>query len=141
LPYELRKDAEAMSAETFHATYTPLSGPLRLGQWQCVDDGPATARGAQPLNYRATIAVGDRIATSTAVASGPIGALTEMLYERGIPVEVLQFHQLPAGERTATFIRGTDGVRDLWAMGWSEDATQSALKAVIACANQLIAAA
>ena len=33
---------------------------------------------------------------------------------------------------TATFIRGTDGARAEWAMGWSDDPTQSALRAVIA---------
>jgi hypothetical protein len=38
---------------------------------------------------------------------------------------------------TATFICGTDGTRAEWAMGWSEDPTQSELRAVIACANRL----
>jgi hypothetical protein len=50
------------------------------------------------------------------------------------------FHQLPAGERTATFIRGSDGVRSEWAMGLSGDPTQSALRAVIACANRPLTA-
>ena len=30
---------------------------------------------------------------------GPVAALTEMLYERGIAVEMSAFHQLAAGER------------------------------------------
>jgi hypothetical protein len=30
------------------------------------------------------------------------------------------------------------GARSRWAMGWSEDPTQSALRAVIACANRLL---
>jgi hypothetical protein len=62
-----------------------------------------------------------------------------MLHERGITVETLKFHQMRSGGYTATFIRGTDGVRAEWAMGWSEDPTQSALRAVIACANRLFA--
>jgi hypothetical protein len=140
LPRELREEADSMSNDAFHVRYTPTSGPLRLGYWQCTDaDRPATRLGPQARNYQATIAVGDRIGTSTAAASGPVAALTAMLHERGIAVEMLAFHQRNANGSTATFIRGTDGVRDEWAMGWSEDPTQSALRAVIACANRLCA--
>jgi hypothetical protein len=138
LPHGLREEAESMSSDAFHATYMPSAGPLRLGHWQCTDgDRPSTWIGPQARNYQATIAVGDRISTSTAAASGPVAALTEMLYERGIAVEISAFHQLAAGDDTATFIHGTDGVRDEWAMGWSQDPTQSALRAMIACANRL----
>lgn len=130
-----------MSWESFIAEYAPTSGPLRLGQWECIDDGrPATRLGPQARTYQATLAVGDRIGTATAAASGPVAALTEMLYERGIAVEMVSFHQIPAGEHTATFIRGSDGLRTEWAMGLADDATQSALRAVIACANRLLTA-
>jgi hypothetical protein len=138
LPHELREEADSMSSDAFHATYTSTSGPLRLGHWQCTDDDrPATWLGPQARNYEATIAVGDRISTSTAAASGPMAALTEMLHDRGITVEISAFHQLGTGDDTATFIRGTNGARDEWAMGWSDDPTQSALRAMIACANRL----
>jgi hypothetical protein len=127
-----------MSHDAFHVKYMPASGPLRLGHWQCTDaDRPAARLGPQARHYQATIAVGDHIDTSTAAASGPVGALTAMLHERGVPVEICAFHQRSAGGHTATFIRGTDGVRDEWAMGWSDDPSQSALRAVIACANRL----
>jgi hypothetical protein len=138
LPRELREEADSMSRDAFHATYAPSSGPLRLRHWQCTDaDRPTTCLGAQARNYQATIAVGDRIGTSTAAASGPVAALTEMLYERGVAIEISAFHQLDAGDDIATFIRGSDGARDEWAMGWSTDPTQSALRAMIACANRL----
>jgi hypothetical protein len=138
LPRQLREEAESMSIDAFHATFTPPSGPLRLGNWQCTDaDRPSAWLGPQARNYQATIAVGDRISTSTAAASGPLAALTEMLHDRGITVEISAFHQLDSGDDTATFIRGSDGARDEWAMGWSNDATQSALRAMIACANRL----
>ena len=131
-----------MSSDAFHATYAPTFGPLRLGQWQCTDARrPATQLGPQARNYQATIAIGDRISTSTAEGSGPVAALTAMLYDRGIAVEMLKFHQLRAGDSVATFIRGTDGARTEWAMGLSEDPTQSALRAVISCANRLLTAA
>ena len=64
-----------------------------------------------------------------------------MLYERGIAVEMTAFHQLPAGANTATFICGSDGGHSEWAMGLADDPTQSALRAVIACANWLPSAA
>ncbi|MEU0497433.1 homocitrate synthase [Mycobacterium sp. NPDC006124] len=138
VPRALREEAESTPAEAFLARYAPSSGPLRLGHWQCVDqDRPASRLGPQARNYQATIAVGDRIGTSTAAAGGPVGALTAMLYELAIPLEITAFHQLPAPGGTATFVRGTDGVGDEWAVGWSQDATESALRAVISCANRL----
>ncbi|MFL6087490.1 MAG: homocitrate synthase, partial [Mycobacterium sp.] len=133
MPRGLRQEADAMSFEAFHDEYASSSGPLRLGNWQCTDaDRPATRLGPQARNYQATLAIGDRISTSTAAACGPVAALTEMLYDRGIAVEMTAFHQVRAGEHTATFVCGSDGARSQWAMGWSEDPTQSALRAVIA---------
>jgi len=141
LPRGVRSDAHAMTWESFVAHYAPSAGPLRLGQWTCTDAQRAASRlGPQARNYQATLATGDRIGMSTAAASGPVAALTAMLYERGIAVEMLAFHQIPAGGHTATFVHGCDGAASHWAMGWSDDPTQSALRAVIACANKLMAA-
>ena len=129
-----------MSWEAFVAAYGHTAGPLRLGHWACTDSQRRAARlGPQARNYRAMIAVGDHISTSTAAASGPIAALTAMLHERAITVETLRFHQMRSGPITATFIHGSNGIRAEWAMGWSDDPTQSALRAVIACANRLVA--
>jgi hypothetical protein len=139
LPRGLREDADTMSWSTFIATYAPSAGPLRLGQWHCTDtDRPATRLG--PRTFQATLALGDRIETATATASGPVAALTAMLHEHGVAVEMLRFHQLQSDDKTATFIEGTDGRRAEWAMGCSQDPIQSALSAVIACANRLFAA-
>lgn len=138
LPRGLREEASAMTTDAFHATYAPNGGPLRLGSWECIDaDRPATWPG--PRTFQATIAVGDRISTATATAGGPIGALTAMLHDHGIAVEMLTFHQRHVDGGTATYVHGTDGARDRWAMGLAEDGTQSALRAVIACANRLYA--
>jgi hypothetical protein len=141
MPRGLRQEAETMSFEAFHDEYASSSGPLRLGNWECTDAARSSTRlGPQARNYQATLAVGDRISTSSAAASGPVAALTAMLYDRGIAVEMTAFHQVPAGEHTATFVRGCDGARSQWAMGWADDPTQSALRAVIACANRLLTA-
>jgi hypothetical protein len=142
MPRGLREEADAMSFETFLAQFAPTTGPLRLGQWECTDaERSATRLGPQARTYQATLAVGDRITTSSARACGPVAALTEMLYERGIAVEMTAFHQLPAGDDTATFICGSDGGHSEWAMGLADDPTMSALRAVIACANRLLAVA
>lgn len=128
-----------MSWDEFVAHYASTAGPVRLGNWECTDaQRPASRLGPQARNYRATIAIGDRITTATAAASGPVAALTAMLYEHGIAVETLRFHQLRSGGQTATFVKGSDGTRQAWAMGSDTDATQSALRAVIACANRLV---
>ena len=141
LPLGLREQADSMSWAGFVATYGRNAGPLRLGDWQCADGGRAAARlSPQPRDYRAVIAVGDRISTGTAAASGPVAALTAMLHERGITVEVVKFHQMRSATGSVTFILGSDGAHSEWAMGWADDPAQSALRAVIACANRLFAA-
>ena len=140
LPSGLREHADGMPWSTFVATYSPNGGPVRLGSWECDDaDRSASRLGPQPRRFRATLAIGDRIETAVAHAGGPVAALTAMLYERGIGVEMTRFHQLADGAATATFVQGCDGRRREWAMGWSDDPTQSALRAVIACANRLLA--
>lgn len=138
LPRGLRERAHAMSWACFVATYGRSTGPLRLGHWECTD---ASRPGPQARNFKAVIAVADRISTATAAAAGPIAALTAMLHERGIIIEIVRFHQVRSGGDVATFIHGSDGARTEWAMGWSDDATQSGLRAVIACANRLITTA
>ncbi|MGK2867245.1 MAG: homocitrate synthase [Mycobacterium sp.] len=138
LPRGLRDLAAEMSWDDVADTFGSSAGPLSLGQWQ-EDDRDPYVQGRHAHTYRATIAIGDRIVTSSATASGPLGALTAMLHERGIALEMLNFHQLLAGGQTATFIRGTDGAHTEWAIGWSECPQQSALRAVIACANRLLA--
>ena len=128
-----------MSFDDFHDRYASSSGPLRLGNWRCTDaERPSGRLGPQARHYQATLAIGDRISTSSAAACGPVAALTEMLHDRGISVEMTAFHQVPAGEHIATFVRGSDGAHARWAMGLSDDPTQSALRAVIACANRLL---
>jgi hypothetical protein len=139
LPRGLREQAGAMSWENFIATYGHTAGPVRLGHWACTDtEGPTKRLGPQSRNFRALIAVGDCLSSSTASASGPIAALTAMLHERGIAIETLRFHQMDSDECTVTFICGSHGIRTEWAMGLSEDATQSAVHALIACANRLL---
>ncbi|MGV0814088.1 homocitrate synthase [Mycolicibacterium boenickei] len=138
LPRGLREAGEDVSWDQFLGEYAQFTGRLRLGHFSCADERPSVRLGPQARNYRATLAIGDTIATSTAAASGPVAALTAMLHDCGIRVETTSFHQLPTAGQTATFIEGSDGLHRQWAMGLSEDPVQSALSAVIACANRLL---
>ncbi len=141
IPRALREFAETKTFVEFVGEYAPAGGPLRLGQWACIDDERQARRlGPQTRNYQATLAIGNRLATTRAAACGPVAALTEMLHEHGIAIEMTAFHQVPAGDHTATFIRGSRCGGEQWAMGWSDDSTDSALRAVIACANRLLSA-
>src|SRR4051812_48311213 len=137
LPRGLRGHGAAMSWEVFCRTYGTTSGPLRLGGWVCADPG---RRGPLTRTFQATLAVDDRIGTSSVAACGPVAALTAMLYERGIAVELFGFHQISTGDHTATFVNAGDGYHCEWGMGWSQDPTESALRAVIASANRLLTA-
>ncbi|WP_235654319.1 homocitrate synthase [Mycolicibacterium houstonense] len=140
LPRDLRAAGENASWDQFLDEYAQFAGPLRLGQFSCADERSPGGLGPQARTYRATLAIGDTIATSTAAASGPVAALTAMLHERGVSVETTSFHQLPTAGRTATFLKGCDGMHTEWAIGVAADPVQSALRAVIACANRLMAA-
>lgn len=126
LPRGLREEAGEMSWALFCQTYERSGGSLRLGQWSEADG-----------IYQATLAIGERIESSTAAACGPMAALTAMLSERGIQMETLSFHQLRDGDQTFTFVHGTNGASTAWAMGRAHDAIASSLRAVTACANRL----
>ncbi|NLV79251.1 MAG: 2-isopropylmalate synthase [Rhodococcus sp.] len=131
LPRDLRTEAAGSSWSEFSATYAPQGGPLRLGGW---------SRRALPGGYstfEATIAVGRSITTATATAGGPVGAMTGMLHDLGYRLEILSFHRRDLGDRYATFIRCEAGDHRIWAMGMAEDATESALRAMIAGVNRL----
>ena len=86
IPRGLREQTAGMSWETVLATYSHSAGPVRLGHWECTDgERPATRLGPQARNYQATLAVDDRIDTSTAAASGPVAALTRCSTTGGSP--------------------------------------------------------
>ena len=111
------------------------AGPLGVHRHRA---GPRAGSVRRPVTFAPSIAVGDRIGTSTAAASGPVAALTAMLHERGITVETLRFHQIrSAGTHRHFHPAAPTGSAPSGRWGWSEDPTQSALRAVIACANRL----
>ncbi|AKS35125.1 homocitrate synthase [Mycolicibacterium goodii] len=137
LPRGLRAAAQEQTWDAFLAQFAAVAGPVNLQQWSCVDSRPSGRIG--PREYQATLSIGGTLATSSVTAYGPVDALTEILHAHGITVETTSFHQLPTRGQTATFIEGSNGVHREWAMGLDTDPVQSALRAVIACANRLTA--
>lgn len=131
LPTALRAEAADMSWSTFTSTYAPTSGPIRLGSW-------TADRGADDLLFcRATIADGDTISALTATAPGPIGALTDMLYQLGAGLEIVCIHQYDHADGVTTILRCDRDGRRIWAMGTGTSGEDSTLGALIAAANRL----
>ncbi|MFC9789420.1 alpha-isopropylmalate synthase regulatory domain-containing protein [Rhodococcus sp. NPDC127528] len=132
LPSEMRAECAGTSWRTFLASYSPSGGPIRFGRWS------VTPLGAGRSEFRATLGIGDAIHQRTAIASGPVSALTSMLYDAGFQMEILSFHQMRIGtDRTATFLLCEHEGRRHWALGMGHDATESSIEAMVAGANLL----
>ncbi|MGK9273386.1 2-isopropylmalate synthase [Williamsia muralis] len=131
LPSPLRAEAAGMTWTAFADTYAPTTGPIRLGNWT------ASAAPQDLLHCRATIATGDVIRSLSATATGPISALTDMLYRLGAGVEIVSLHQYDFAGGVATFLLCERDDRRTWAMGNGRTGQESALSALIAAANRL----
>jgi len=131
LPRDLRAQAQGLSWTEFAQRFAPTGGPVRLGSWT------SEHLGAGRHTFTATLGLGDRISSASATATGPIAALTSMLFDAGFQLEILSFHQQRTSEGTATFILAEHDGERRWAMAIAEDCNASAREAIIAGANLL----
>ncbi|MFM1722985.1 2-isopropylmalate synthase [Rhodococcus sp. PAM 2766] len=131
LPRDLRTQAQGLSWTEFAQRFAPTGGPVRLGSWT------SEHLGAGRHTFTATLGLGDRISSASATATGPIAALTSMLFDAGFQLEILSFHQQRTSEGTATFILAEHDGERRWAMAIAEDCNASAREAIIAGANLL----
>lgn len=131
LPRDLRAQAQGLSWTEFAQRFSPTGGPVRLGSWT------SEHLGAGRHTFTATLGLGDRISSASATATGPIAALTSMLFDAGFQLEILSFHQQRTSEGTATFILAEHDGERRWAMAIAEDCNASARDAIIAAANLL----
>ncbi len=78
----------------------------------------------------------------TAIATGPIDALLEILSRDGVDMRVLDYseHALSSGgsARSAAYVECAVGERVLWGIGMDANTTMSSLKAVISAVNRAI---
>ncbi len=132
MPKTLRAQTTGLSWPEFLDRYCPTAGPIGLRSW--TQSGPAVA-GMRP--YEATLSFGADVRTIRLHAAGPIAALSAVLFDAGFGVEVLAFHQQRTAEGTATFVHCEHEGRRHWAVSISTDATDSALRAIIAATNIL----
>ncbi|MDI9956476.1 MULTISPECIES: alpha-isopropylmalate synthase regulatory domain-containing protein [unclassified Rhodococcus (in: high G+C Gram-positive bacteria)] len=130
LPAGLRAECSAMSWTEFESTYAAMSGPIRLGAWSSEKIAPGR------WTFEATLGLGERIQKASATSTGAISAMTSMLHDAGISLEILSFHQHQIGHRTATFIFTECDGRRSWAMGIAESSTESSLRAMTSAANR-----
>lgn len=131
LPRDLRAQAQGLSWTEFAQRFSPTGGPIRLGSWT------SEHLGAGRHGFTATLGLGDSISSASATATGPIAALTSMLYDAGFQLEILSFHQQRTSEGTATFILAEHDGERRWAMAIGDDCLSSSLAAIIAGANLL----
>lgn len=131
LPAGIRAEATGMTRQNFTDTFAP-TGSIRLGAFSV-----APARG-DLVECQATLAVADEIMSLHATASGPIGAMTSMLYEIGAPVAIVALHQrLAVDGQTTTYLLCEDDNRQCWAYGTGDTGDMANVNALIAGANRL----
>ncbi|GAA1482104.1 hypothetical protein GCM10009624_25440 [Gordonia sinesedis] len=111
------------------------AGAIRLGNWS------VAPQASDMIECRATIAFDDRIMSMSATASGPVGAMTSILYDIGAPVQIVQFHQRRADDRITTILLCENDNRQCWAYGDGNTGDEASLNALIAGANRLLEAA
>ncbi len=130
LPRGLRDVADALNWDNFYATYA-CSGAIRLGSWSSVP-----GRGGL-TDYRATIAVGDRIWSLRESATGAIAAVTAMLHTLGRPVEIVSLHHQRTVDGCAGFVLCESHEISSWGLGVDETWEAAYVKAMIAAINRL----
>lgn len=90
----------------------------------------------------ASMVVGGVPERRTAIATGPIDALLEILSRDGVDARVLDYseHALSSGggARSAAYVECAVGERVLWGIGMDANTTMSSLKAVISAVNRAI---
>ncbi|WP_439033193.1 hypothetical protein [Gordonia terrae] len=123
-----------MTLQAFTTEYAS-GGTIRLGSWSmssCRDD---------LVECRATLAVADRIMSCTAVAAGPVGAMTSILADVGAPVQIVRLHQREVDGRITTFLLCESNGRQAWAAGEGRSSQEASVHALVAAANRLLEAA
>jgi hypothetical protein len=129
MPLGLRSENLCAAWDDFYSEYHP-SGHTTLTDWQS-----RPAEGGMEL-YSAQIVIDSCRYNFTVPAFGPLSALTSMLFDAGIGIEILEFHQSQLGNNFATFMRCASDGYALWSIAMREGSDESAVEALIAAANR-----
>ena len=121
-----------MTWQQFIDEYT-ATGTIRLGSWS-VAPPPGDM-----VECRATIAYDDRIMSMSATSTGPVGAMTSILHDLGVSVQIVRLHQRRLDDRNVSFLLCEHDRRQCWATGDGETTADANINALIAGANRLLA--
>lgn len=132
LPNWFPTEAALMNDAGFAAAYAP-AGRYRLHQL-------SVEAGADDLvTCRAMISDAGHELDLQARATGPIGAMTEILYDLNAGVEIVSLHQQREGDGIATYLLCERDGRRCWAFGRATTGDEATARALVAGANQLCA--
>lgn len=110
------------------------TGAIRLGAWSL------TPRPADMVECRARIAYADSVKSFEATATGPIGAMTSILYDLGVGIQILSLHQRSADGHVTTLLLCERDNRRCWCCGNGDNSDEASINALVAGANRLLAA-
>ncbi|MGB3698477.1 MAG: hypothetical protein WBA05_13680 [Gordonia sp. (in: high G+C Gram-positive bacteria)] len=121
-----------MSTLDFDRTYAP-DGDITLQTLSMELDR------ADTVTCRARITRGRRSHDLAATATGPIGAMTEILYALGVGVEIVSLSQERDGDETVVYLLCERDARRVRSYGRGRTGDEAAVNALIAGANRFTA--
>ena len=74
----------------------------------------------------------------TATAAGPVGAMTSILHDLGVSVQIVRLHQRRLDDRNVSFLLCEHDRRQCWATGDGDTTADANINALIAGANRLL---
>ena len=132
LPKGMRDEARGMEWKTFIQAYAPSTVRIEYLRSQRL------RAGKHEFAMSMTGLRSDGQGTAVEItAMGASSAVTEVLADHGMPVEILEFHQFEIFEATVTFIYTVHKSQRAWAVGFGADRNLSIANALCAAAGRL----
>lgn len=132
LPKGMRDEARGMEWKAFIQTYAPSTVRIEYLRSQRL------RAGKHEFHMSVTGLRSDGQGTAVEItAMGASSAVTEVLADHGMPVEILEFHQFEIFEATVTFIYTVHKSQRAWAVGFGADRDLSIANALCAAAGRL----
>lgn len=132
LPKAMRGEARGMDWKTFRRSYSP--NDIQVEQLR--SQRKSAGKRQYEISIRGLRAdqQGTRV---TITAMGASSAMSEILADHDLAVEILKFHQYEIFEATATFIFATHNGKRTWAVGFGADRDTSIANALCSAAALL----
>ncbi|MGV0408276.1 hypothetical protein ACUY3S_02005 [Corynebacterium resistens] len=132
LPSGMREEARGMEWKKFIQTYAPSTVRVEYLRSERLRAG----RHEFHMSMTGLRADGQGTAVDI-TAMGACSAISEVLADHAMPVEILEFHQLEIFEATVTFIYTVHKSQRAWAIGFGADRDLSIANALCAAAGKL----